>query len=170
MTAFKRLSTAGILIAVPAALLFSHGLIVNTDLHPPTVVVSSSYDGGGIPAFAAATVFGPDASESPYQSGRADASGRFAFLPDRAGEWTVIIDDEMGHRRRAAITIDADFLAGKETAAAKPEIAVEQPEPPAGLSNALKLLIGLCLIFGFTGLFMGLKARRDLRSGKAPHK
>ena len=169
MTTFKRLSTAGILTAIPAALLFAHGLIVKTDLYPPAVVVSSSYDGGGVPAFAGATVFGPNASESPYQSGRADASGRFAFLPDRTGEWTVLVDDEMGHRRRATITIDEDFLAGNEAAAAKPEIAVEKPEPPAGLPNALKLLIGLCLIFGFTGIFMGLKARRDLQSGKAPH-
>lgn len=170
MTAFQRLSLTGILMAVPAALLFAHGVIVKTDLHPPAVIVSSSYDGGGIPAFASATVFGPDASESPYQSGRADASGRFAFLPDRAGEWTVIIDDELGHRRRATITINTDFLSGKETAAVKPEIAPEKPEPTAGLSNTLKLLIGLSLIFGFTGLFMGLKARRDLRSAKAAHR
>lgn len=170
MKAFKRLSVAAVFLAVPAALLFAHGLILKTDLHPPAVVVSASFDGGGVPAFAAATVFGPDASESPYQSGRADASGRFAFLPDRAGEWSVLIDDEMGHRRRATIVIDADFLAGKESVPEKSETASEKPEPPAGLPNSLKLLMGLCLIFGFTGIFMGLKARRDLRSGKAHHK
>lgn len=165
MTAFKRPALAWILGIIPAAFLFAHGLIVKTDLHPPAVVVSSSYDGGGVPAFAVATVFGPDASESPYQAGRADASGRFAFLPDRAGEWTVLIDDEMGHRRRATIVIDRDFLDGKGPFAEKPEISSEKPAAAAGLSTPAKFLIGLCLIFGLTGFFMGFKARRDLRSG-----
>ena len=56
-------------------------------------VVEFRYSNGEPMAHAEVAVFGPADSE-PYQTGRADALGRFAFVADRDGAWRVEARDE----------------------------------------------------------------------------
>jgi hypothetical protein len=49
--------------------------------------------------------------DTPYLTGTTDPAGLFTFLPGKPGEWRVVVDDGMGHRREARI----DVAAGPET-------------------------------------------------------
>jgi len=97
-----------------------------------------------------------------FQSGRADAAGRFAFVPDRAGDWHVVVDDELGHRREVVVPIADSELSGRtEVAGDALEAAGEDPPPePRALPVPLAVVVGLSVIFGATGYLYGVTARR----------
>ena len=67
-------------------------------------VVEFRYSNGEPMAHGEIAVFGPADSE-PYQTGRADALGRFAFVADRDGAWRVEARDEEKHVARAALDL-----------------------------------------------------------------
>ncbi|TVP60909.1 MAG: hypothetical protein EA349_00835 [Halomonadaceae bacterium] len=52
----------------------------------------------------------PPGSQAPHQVARADRDGRFAFVPDRPGDWTVIADDGAGHRVQAVVSVSAEGM------------------------------------------------------------
>ena len=60
-------------------------------------------------AFADVKVFAP--SKELWLAGRADGAGRFAFMPDNAGEWTLEAREAENHTARLTLTIDAADLA-----------------------------------------------------------
>ncbi|MDX1587931.1 MAG: hypothetical protein R3296_03250 [Oleiphilaceae bacterium] len=53
----------------------------------------------------------PPGSDAPYQVGRADQNGRFAFVPDRPGDWTLMGEDDAGHQVRATVSVSAEGMA-----------------------------------------------------------
>lgn len=114
--------------------LSAHGLDLQVENRPPLVITRALYEGGIPLAFGLVTVLNPEGEE--FQNGRTDRLGRFVFYPDRQGTWTVIVDDEMGHLRRAQVP-----LAGLADGPA--EASREKKE----YSFWLKLLFGLGLIF-----------------------
>lgn len=59
--------------------------------------------------FAETIVLAPDGSE--FLIARTDARGYFSFIPDRAGSWGVEINDGMGHRAMATLTINEAKIA-----------------------------------------------------------
>jgi hypothetical protein len=67
-------------------------------------VVEFRYSSGEPMAYAEVAVIGPTGSE-PYQTGRADALGRFAFVADRSGSWRVEARDEERHVARVALDL-----------------------------------------------------------------
>ena len=86
-------------------------------------VVEAKYAGGEVMSFAKVTVSAPN-SDKPFQTGRTDRNGKFAFVPDVPGTWRLVADDEMGHRLTMAVEVPAASLAGQNEppAAANPGI------------------------------------------------
>ncbi len=145
---------AAVVAAALAGSLAAHGLDIEVRRHAPAIVLKAAYSGSEPVAFASVKIFAPGASPGAYQSGNADASGRFAFVPDREGEWRAVVDDELGHREERLITISREFIEGG--AATPGEIA------PARLPLGARAAVGLALILGASGVLFGLKARRRM--------
>jgi nickel transport protein len=141
--------------AAPAALagsLAAHGLDIEVRRHAPAIVLKAAYSGSEPVAFAVVKIYAPGTSPVAYQSGNADASGRFAFVPDREGEWRAVVDDELGHREECRISVGLEFI---EAGAVDPGEAAS-----ASLPLWVRAAVGLALIFGASGILYGLKARR----------
>lgn len=129
------------LVAVSA---FGHDLQVTWQRSGAAIVVENRYGGTEAAAYAAVLVFSPGDAKQEYQNGRTDALGRFAFVPDRDGDWRYIVDDEIGHRVEITIPVgDASFQSS----------SVRAPW--------LTLVAGLGFIAGVTGVLYGWKARRE---------
>ena len=67
------------------------------------------FSDGSPMAFADIKVFAP--SKELWLAGRADGAGRFAFMPDNPGEWTLEAREAENHTARLALTIGANDLA-----------------------------------------------------------
>jgi nickel transport protein len=91
--------------AAPAATAL-HGITVRLSQEGRVVVATCRYDGGIPAAGAQATVFAPG-EDTPFLTGTTDPAGLFAFLPGTGGEWRVVVDDGMGHRREARLEVAA---------------------------------------------------------------
>lgn len=140
---------AGILLA--ASTVWSHELEVRVQLAAPAAIAQATYSGQEPVAFAQVSVHRPG-GETEYQTGRTDAKGYFSFVPDGPGEWRIEVDDEMGHRSEAKVSIPSPFTGG------------EQPQT-AGLSTVSKAVLGLALIMGTTGFLYGYKNRQNSQRG-----
>ncbi len=116
---------------------------------PPAVVVRSAYAGRDPVPFAAVQVFGPQGDKQEFQTGRTDRRGVFSFVPDAAGGWRVVVDDEEGHRREVRIEVPERFVA---------TVPVQASRAP--VSRWERAAVGLALMFGATGVLYGLKARK----------
>ena len=79
-------------------------------------------------------------------------------MPDVEGEWSIVIDDQKGHMKKATVAFTPDLPEENEIT----EEPVAKPIAPAGngLNTSHKILFGLSLIIGITGFFYGLKARQ----------
>jgi hypothetical protein len=84
--------------------LWAHGMTLVLEQRGDVVVSTVRYAGGTPVAGADVVIHGPD--DATYQTGRTDAAGLFAFVPARAGEWRVQVDDGMGHRRTARLAFE----------------------------------------------------------------
>ncbi len=146
------------ILLIAAGPLAAHDLDVEVRLHAPAVVLRAAYSGSAAVAYAAVRVFAPGTATVEFQSGYADAAGRFAFVPDREGDWRAVVDDEMGHRAERRISIGRDFLAGPGAAGRAPSAG---PGPDRrGLPQGQGALVGIALIIGLTGFLYGLRSRR----------
>jgi nickel transport protein len=165
-----------LLLAFVASDVSAHGLSVVLERQGDVVVATCRY-AGGTPVRAAAVVIRGPGEEAPYQEGRTDPQGRFAFVPAGPGEWRVTVDDGMGHRRTARITVAAAESApaavheeGTSPTDA-PVMAAEHTAAGAGAraTDALpwRLATGLSLLLGLTGIGYGYTARARRRSGAA---
>lgn len=128
-----------LLMAVPAmAHQLNHSAQTGT-----AVVVELSYGDGSPFSYEAAEVYRP-AESVPFLTGRTDANGRLAFVPDRPGDWRVRAFSEDGH--------GGDFAVP----AGPGGVAAADADGPGVLG---RLAIGLSLLFGAFGLW-SLFARR----------
>jgi hypothetical protein len=78
-------------------------------LNGKAAIAEFRFSDGSPMAFADVKVFAP--SKELWLAGRADGAGRFAFMPDKAGEWTVEAREAENHTARLAVTVDATDLA-----------------------------------------------------------
>lgn len=81
----------------------------------------------------------------PFQTGRTDALGRMALLPDRAGKWRIKVHSEDGHGAELALSLDEQLRLD----------SVPQPF----FDRYAALLTGLGIIFGTFGLISLLRRR-----------
>ena len=118
------------------------------------IVVTAEYDTGEPMSYATVKI-SASAAKLIFQSGRTDRNGRFCFFPDAAGDWKVVVDDEMGHRLEVPVYVNESMELKTD----------EQTERSAGnfLSKYERALIGICIIFGISGVFFWWR-------GKVPKK
>jgi APA family basic amino acid/polyamine antiporter len=90
---------------------------------------------------------------TPFQQGNLDRRGRFLFLPDQNGTWTVEITDGMGHRLALSKEIsDLDRLAS---------VRSREGKEKAPLPMTAKAGMGLAIILGLAGIWAWWASRRS---------
>lgn len=166
----RRLPFAAVLTlaaGLGAGFLEAHGIDIEAGLHPPAVILRAAYSGAEAVAYAAVTIYGPGTPAVAFQSGNADAAGRFAFIPDREGEWRALFDDELGHREERRLIVGRDFFengAGSPATSFSRSIAGSPVSVPPRLPLWLRALVGIALILGVSGFLFGFAARRRGRN------
>ncbi len=158
-----------------------HGITIRLGREGRVVVATCSYEGGGPVSGGAVTVYRPGGADV-YTTGTTDPGGIFAFLPGESGEWRLVVDDGMGHRKEARIetgaaprkrdgpgpSVEASDDAGHDddhgntVAPSSPTGFPEHThsEQVGGSERPWRLATGLSLIVGLTGLAYGITARR----------
>ncbi len=133
------------LLLLAAASMAGHDLQVSVTLAPPAVILRCAYSGEDPAAFAKVLVFAPGQEKSEFQNARTDANGAFSFVPDRAGRWRVVVDDEIGHREQVLVP----YSPSAPLAAAAAAVPLWQ-----------RLGAGIALIAGLCGVYYGWSRRR----------
>ena len=105
------------------------------------------YDDGMPMSHAEVKIFSPGDGKIEYQSGCADKNGCFVFFPDEAGEWTMMVNDGMGH----GVVTKVDV---KE--------AMKVESTAKGWPRWQKLTTGISIIWGLTALIFYLKVRKKI--------
>lgn len=155
-------------------LLLAHGLSVETELRSPFVTVKANFSHGSDIRDGSVEIFAPEAT-TLYQKGRTDSKGRFVFLPDKAGAWKVIVDDERGHKKTITLQIEQSFFNAQDgnteivkvdesdTLCAHGESYAHehQEHEHAEIPLVYKIIFGLALIIGITGFFYGVKSKKS---------
>jgi hypothetical protein len=161
----------------------AHGITVVLERHGDFVVATARYD-GGTPVRDAEVVIRAPGDEAPFQRGRTDGAGRFAFWPAGAGEWRVTVDDGTGHRRTARLEVEAPappeaspadspavaggcslgLLEGPDEEDGAPAVAGVMTVTAGVDARGWRLVTGLSLLFGLTGVGYGYTARARRRT------
>jgi len=127
---------------------FAHELEATVTMAAPAVVIRAAYGGSEPVPFAKVQVFTPAAPQQEFQTGRTDSRGYFSFVPERGGNWSIVLDDEEGHRNTITVAVPEPFEARTSQART------------AGPSRIERAAQGIALLFGLTGFLYGFKARR----------
>ena len=135
----------------------AHGVGYRSSAFPP-VALEFFYSTGEAMSYREARVFSPADDRFANQTGRTDAGGRFAFVPDVAGLWRVIVKDEEGHQATAEINVTEAELGGTQTQN-RTEPAAGSDNPPEGMELVIRALLGVSLLFNVTA-FVSLTRRR----------
>ena len=143
--------------------LFAHGIQVTVEKKSPFIVVHARYHAGKALADANVTI-GFEKEKTTFQEGNTDKNGNFCFYPDKTGNWTVTVDDRMGHRGKKTITLEEDFF----------HIPVKKSEtkPPPFTTGVwccylLKIVLAIVLILLITFiLHRWVKGRETSKNGK----
>lgn len=133
------------LFLVAIALSWAHDLQLSTGASVEAVVVVANYGGTAAASFAQFSVYSPAKPQTEFQTGRLDALGRFAFLPNAPGRWRIVVDDEMGHRQETTV----DWAA-----------TVEAPLTVTPQPAWQKALTGVSLLLGLTGCWLWWRVRQ----------
>ncbi|MDT8437419.1 MAG: hypothetical protein RQ729_00245 [Wenzhouxiangellaceae bacterium] len=96
-------------------------------------------------------VFTP-ADEQIFVRGRTDRLGRAVFVPDRAGQWRLLLATEDGHGAEVEIEVSADSLT---------DASEMPPLQLAGVGRLSGTLAGLGYLAGLAGLLLLLRRHRD---------
>jgi len=131
---------------------FAHGAGYRVLDGASPLALELSYSSGDPMAYAQVTVRGPLDDEVEFQNGRTDRNGRFAFVPDEAGQWKVVVEDGLGHRVSALCPVEA---SGSERG---PAPSPARKSPPA--SKGLAALLGVSLIANATLIAMVIGKRK----------
>jgi len=156
----KRAAFLTLLIVVGfSAGVFAHGVNTETSFHAGVAVVRSTYSPEQPLADALVTIYSPGDRINAWQTGRTDKTGHFAFLPDIDGEWIFFVDDQKGHSKKTAIIIEPDKTESPEPDAT--DDMAEHDTPGSGPGTFHRIILGLALIFGITGIFYGFRSRQS---------
>lgn len=130
-----------IMTVIIPRLLHAHG--VQGTVKEGGLVVTAQYDTGEAMSYAKVRISAPCAKLA-FQTGRTDRNGRFCFFPDVAGEWNVMVDDEMGHRLEVNVPVDEHLVWQEKEQSGETSTST--------LSRYQKALMGVCIIFGVLGV------------------
>lgn len=101
-------------------------------------------------SYAEIKIFSPDNKNIEHQNGRTDKNGCFAFLPDKVGEWKVMVNDGMGHGVVTEVKVEKAMKIEKISYKALPRWQ--------------GLITGISIIWGLAGLFFYFKVRKKVKS------
>ncbi|MFP3090194.1 hypothetical protein LQZ21_07685 [Treponema sp. TIM-1] len=114
--------------------LFAHGVeVYDISGALPAATIHFKYSTGEPMMFAKIRLFAPSRPDTEVLSSLTDRNGRFSFIPDEEGEWTIEASDNMGHQGSIIISAAA-------TADEAPKKTGEQA------SLGIRLILGLSLI------------------------
>jgi len=122
----------------------AHDLALRVEQVQPAVIVYATYAGVEPVTDADVTIFSPQNAESPFQTGITDVRGVFAFVPSEPGDWRIV-DDGFGHRFDQTIAVDWQSAPVNEHG--------------GGGATWANAILGVSIIFGFTGILLWLKSR-----------
>ncbi len=157
----KTTFTCALLMLIFSVDIMAHSIRFTVSQEPPVVIVQAAFSRTAPIVDASVEIFAPG-NETLYQTGRTDKQGYFAFLPNEAGTWKVSVDDGMGHHDMITISISSEFFTQEEI------ITARDPEPQQMTYDAIpvvyKIIFGLALIFGLTGIMYVIKARKMVKT------
>jgi len=146
MVANKTIKWLIILWLVSGGHLFAHE-VVSQELQGIIGVEFTYGNVNGSPmAYCEFKVFAPGNYDKPAQEGETDKNGRVFFFPDKPGSWRVAVSDGMGHGKILDVSLNEEMGLSKI--------------PSAHFSHWQKLIIGVSIIWGLTGILFYLVARR----------
>jgi len=140
-----------IALLAPASGLLAHGVDYRIERGQAVMVHFSSQHDGPM-AGAGYRVFSPD-GKRVFARGHTDALGRAVFVPDRAGDWRMLMATEDGHGAEVGIVVDGDEPGpGGRT----PSAAIGD----AGPGRLSTTAAGIGYLFGLCGLLALWRLRR----------
>lgn len=142
---------------------FAHG-VGSREMDPGAArVVEFLYADGEPMAFAQVQVTAPGGAV--HQSARADARGRFAFVPTGPGVWSVAASDGQGHRAVAELSQTAAKGEGDAASAGTPGTPGAGSGATRGIgTNGRDVVLGLSLL---GNVFLFAAWRRVRRGNRA---
>lgn len=108
--------------------------------------IEVNYDDGTPMSYSEVKVYSPEDKETEFQQGFTDKNGRFVFFPDVKGKWKIVVNDGMGHGIATNIFFEKEMKVKKTDR--------------AHFSRWQKILIGVSLIFGITGILFYLVTKK----------
>ncbi len=138
-----------LLILLISTKLWSHGVVYDVKKEK-AVIIKVTYDDGEPMSYAEVKIFSPDNKDIEHQNGRTDKNGYFAFLPDKPGEWKIIVNDGTGHGVVARISVDE-------------EMKVDTIQH--GFGRWKKLIVGMLIFFGLAGWELYFRVKRVKSEG-----
>ncbi|MGD9158617.1 MAG: hypothetical protein PVG39_09440 [Desulfobacteraceae bacterium] len=124
----------------------THGGIVNSDGY----LITAKYDDGEPMNYAEVNINSPG-SDIPFQTGRTDLLGHFLFKPNSPGKWEIEVLDGMGHRLALELTVDDNKVDSSDK---KNDLEKGDIRP------VWKAVVGISVIFGFSGIIYGWRAKQ----------
>lgn len=112
------------------------------------VGVRATFDTGQPMANAPVLIFAPGESQVQLTT-TTDSRGVVCFAPDRAGVWVLQVRAEGGHGLRANLEVGESMLAAPTAKGA------------GGFSTWQKLLMAVCVIWGFAATALFFSRRRE---------
>jgi len=126
---------------------FGHG--VHYEKIEGGIGIEANYDDGTPMSYSEVKVYSLQDKETEFQQGLTDKNGRFVFFPDVKGKWKLVVNDGMGHGIVTNISFEEEMKVKKTGT--------------AHFSRWQKILIGVSLIFGITGILFYLVAKKRYR-------
>ena len=132
--------------------LYAHG--VKGKIGKGGIGIIAEYTTGEPMSYAKVVITAPN-KKIPFQIGRTDRNGRFCFYPDMQGMWKIVVEDGMGHR----LQLDVPVKHGGRIET----LGYTQSPLQTYLSNFLKTISGVSIIFGIFGCIVLLKAYKKMK-------
>jgi hypothetical protein len=153
------------------ATVMAHSVNFETALYSPVVTVKAYFSRNAPLKNASVVIFAPD-GQQPFQSGRTDTEGYFAFVPNIAGDWTVNVDDEAGHAGKVIISVPDDFFTKEGFVESRRTVEQQglvgedyhHHVHDHHIPIVYRIVFGLSLIIGISGFFYGIKAGQALNN------
>ena len=148
-------ATLGVALLVLPNAALAHGVGYRESDRKP-LSLEFSYSTGETMCYLETQVFSPRDARFAYQTGRTDANGRFAFTPDAAGTWRVIVKDSEGHMAEANIDVTPEFLQGQTTG----KLVTPKESEPHGMDLVIRSTLGVSLLLNVAVLVLFFRRRK----------
>ena len=126
------------------------------------IVLEFYYSTGDTMSYLEAKAFSPEDEKFAYQSGRTDEDGRFAFAPNTAGVWRVVVKDGEGHQTEAKVDVAQEFMtvdpSGESVVS---QAVVPKAAVPEGMDLILRGGLGVSLLFNVAALVFFVRQKRQ---------